>query len=47
MVMAQLVTVLQNSLKMSPDIDVIGIGKHSSNETVQHVINDGFSVICS
>ena len=31
-------------IKDDPDIDVIGIGKHSSNETVQHVIDDGFSV---
>ena len=31
-------------IKEDPDIDVIGIGKHSSNETVQHVIDDGFSV---
>ena len=31
-------------IKDDPDIDVIGIGKHSSNENIQHVINDGFSV---
>jgi len=31
-------------IKGDPDIDVVGIGKHSSNEKVQHVINDGFSV---
>ena len=31
-------------IKDDPDIDVIGIGKHSSNETVQHVINDCFPV---
>jgi len=31
-------------IKDDPDIDVVGIGKHSSNEKVQHVINDGFSV---
>ncbi len=31
-------------IKDDPDIDVIGIGKHSSNKTVQHVIDDGFSV---
>jgi len=42
--MDQLVAVLQNLSKDDPDIDVVGIGKHSSNEKVQHVINDGFSV---
>ena len=31
-------------IKDDPDIDVVGIGKYSSNEKVQHVINDGFSV---
>ena len=31
-------------IKDDPDINVIGIGKHSSNDNVQHVINDGFSV---
>jgi len=31
-------------IKDDPDIDVVGIGKHSSNEKVQHVIYDGFSV---
>ena len=31
-------------IKDDPDINVIGIGKHSSNENIQHVINDGFSV---
>ena len=31
-------------IKDDPYIDVIGIGKHSSNETVQHVIDEGFSV---
>jgi len=30
-------------IKDDPDIDVVGIGKHSSNKKVQHVINDGFS----
>ena len=25
-------------IKDDPDIDVVGIGKHSSNEKVQHVI---------
>ena len=27
-------------IKDDPDIDVVGIGKYSSNEKVQHVIND-------
>ena len=31
-------------IKDDPDIDVVGIGKYSSDENVQHVINDGFSV---
>ena len=31
-------------IKDDPDINVIGIGKHSSNESIQYVINDGFSV---
>jgi len=31
-------------IKDDPDINVIGIGKHSSNENTQYVINDGFSV---
>jgi len=31
-------------IKDDPDIDVVGIGKHSSNEKVQHVIDDGLSV---
>ena len=31
-------------IKDDPDIDVAGIGKHSSNETVQNIIDDGFSV---
>ena len=31
-------------IKNDSDIDVIGIGKHSSDEKVQHVIDDGFSV---
>ena len=31
-------------IKDDPDINVIGIGKHSSNENIQYVINDGFSV---
>ena len=31
-------------VKEDSDIDVIGIGKHSPDENVQHAINDGFSV---
>ena len=31
-------------IKDDSDIDVIGIGKHSPDEKVQHAINDGFSV---
>jgi len=31
-------------IKDDPDISVVGIGKHSSNENIQYVINDGFSV---
>ena len=31
-------------IKNDSDIDVIGIGKHSSDEKVQHVIDDEFSV---
>ena len=31
-------------IKDDPDITITGIGKHSSNEKVQHVIDDGFSV---
>ena len=31
-------------VKEDSDIDVIGIGKHSPDEKVQHAINDGFSV---
>ena len=31
-------------IKDDPDIDVIGVGKYSSNEKIQHVIDDGFSV---
>jgi len=31
-------------IKDDPDIAITGIGKHSSNEKVQHVIDDGFSV---
>jgi len=31
-------------IKDDPDINVVGIGKHSSNENIQYVINDGFSV---
>ncbi len=31
-------------IKDDPDIDIVGIGKHSANEKVQHVINDGLSV---
>ena len=31
-------------IKEDSDIDVIGIGKHSPDENVQHAINDGFSV---
>jgi len=26
-------------IKDDPDIDVVGIGKYSSNEKVQHIIN--------
>ena len=29
-------------IKDDPDIDVTGIGKHSSNEKVQDIIDDGF-----
>ncbi len=31
-------------IKDDPDITITGIGKHSSNEKVQHIIDDGFSV---
>ena len=31
-------------IKDDPDIDIVGIGKHSANEKVQHVIDDGLSV---
>ena len=31
-------------IKDDPEINVIGIGKHSPDENVQHAINDGFSV---
>jgi len=31
-------------IKDDPDIDVVGIGKHSANEKVKHVIDDGLSV---
>ena len=31
-------------IKDDSDIDIVGIGKHSANEKVQHVIDDGFSV---
>ena len=31
-------------IKDDPDIDIIGIGKHSSDEKVQRVIDDGFFV---
>ena len=31
-------------VKDDSDIDIVGIGKHSSNENVQEVIDDGFSV---
>ena len=31
-------------IKDDPDITVVGIGKHTPNKKVQHIINDGFSV---
>ena len=31
-------------IKDDSDIDIVGIGKHSPDEKVQHVIDDGLSV---